>query len=142
MAVVNSSNASELSLEAQAERAFERPGWYLTRMACNIRIRCEVIQEFTKGLSWTRVLDMGCGDGSISVPLIERTRHLMLVDRSTTMLSLARSRGPAAFADRVQTQQGDVLATPLEPKSYDLVICLGVLPYVDNFDEFIGKISS
>jgi SAM-dependent methyltransferase len=67
---------------------------------------------------------------------------LTLFDRSAAMLKLARSRVTQELASRVESIRGEFLATPFEAEKYDLIVCLGVLPYVEVSLAFIRKISS
>ena len=58
------------------------------------------------------------------------------------MLARARSRIPAGLSDRVEIIKGDFMSAPLEAGAYDLIICLGVLAYVDATRDFIAKLAS
>ena len=50
---------------------FEDAEWYFSRRAFDIRIRAETVQELVSLRDDARVLDIGCGDGSISpLPLL------------------------------------------------------------------------
>src|ERR1039458_4372141 len=42
---------------------FDVPGKYLGPRRFDIEIRVETVQEFTKNLTFDRVLDIGCGNG-------------------------------------------------------------------------------
>jgi ubiquinone/menaquinone biosynthesis C-methylase UbiE len=129
-------------LELEAERAFRQPQWYLTRHAYNIRLRAEIAQAFLKGSQPSSIIDIGCGNGSVSIPFLAPGGELTFFDRSETMLGVARSRVPREFVSQVKTIQGDFMTAPLEAGKYDLVVCLGVLPYVEDGDAFISKLSS
>src|SRR5712675_3643989 len=65
---------------------------YLDRRQLDIRLRTETVSSLVEGKSYNEILDIGCGDGSISTPLLTSRCHLTLLDISTQMLSLARSR--------------------------------------------------
>ncbi len=107
-----------------------------------MRLRVETIQDFLKHLPFQRILDVGCGDGSISLPLLTPENRLTLLDMSDGMLARARSRIPAGLSDHVKIIRGDFMSAPLEGGSYDLIICLGVLAYVDATRDFIEKLAS
>src|ERR1039458_272329 len=70
--------------------AFERPQRYLDKRRCDIRIRAETVRSFTAGQTFTRVLDVGCGDGSISLPLLSQATRMTLLDLSSGMASIAQ----------------------------------------------------
>jgi ubiquinone/menaquinone biosynthesis C-methylase UbiE len=129
-------------IEVQSQRAFQQPEWYLRRHSYNIQVRSEIAREFARDLRPVGILDIGCGNGAVSLPFLKPNTRLTLFDRSETMLSVARSRVPAALASQVQTIQGDFMEAELEQAGYDLVICLGVLPYVQDGARFMEKVSS
>ena len=54
---------------------FEDAGRYLNRRRFDIRIRAETIGALVSGASFRNVLDIGCGDGSISLPLLGGRRR-------------------------------------------------------------------
>src|SRR5262249_47513012 len=93
-------------------------------------------------LNFSRMLDIGCGDGSVSMGLLKPGRHLMLQDLSDAMLARARSLVPAGLEPNVDTLAGDFLQAGLPQRTFDLVICLGVLSYVERLDAFLEKVAS
>jgi 2-polyprenyl-3-methyl-5-hydroxy-6-metoxy-1,4-benzoquinol methylase len=120
---------------------FQVPDWYLKRTH-NIRIRKETIQEFLKDESFTEFLDIGCGDGSLSLPLLTAQRHLTLVDLSEGMLSVAQSKIPKDLIDHVKIFNMDAMAADLAPQAYDAIFCVGVLAHVDSPEALLNKIIS
>jgi 2-polyprenyl-3-methyl-5-hydroxy-6-metoxy-1,4-benzoquinol methylase len=118
---------------------FGQPEWYLRR-AHNIRIRKETVQAFLKGIGVDSILDIGCGDGSISLPLLNARTRLTLVDLSESMLAIARSRIPSHVFQNVEIVNGDFLTAQLGAHSYDLILCIGVLAHVDSPSATIDEI--
>jgi 2-polyprenyl-3-methyl-5-hydroxy-6-metoxy-1,4-benzoquinol methylase len=106
-----------------------------------IEIRAETVREFTANRKFNRILDIGCGDGSISIPLLTATNRLTLLDISSAMLSRALSRVSPEHLKNVDTLNLDFLDAPLEPGSYDLIICVGVLAHVESPELVIEKVS-
>lgn len=125
----------------EVKARFESPQWYLRRRRYNIEVRRETVEEFARGLNPARVLDIGCGDGSISLPLLTATNRLTLVDLSGGMLEIAKSRIPKVAAERVGVVNGDFLAADLGSQTFDLIICLGLLAHVDSAAQVIAKIT-
>lgn len=123
-------------------QAFEQPEWYLKATAYNIKLRAETIAEFLKTDNIGSVLDIGCGDGSLSRGLLNANNRLTLVDASQTMLKIARSRIPEELGWRVQTINREFMGAALEPQSFDLILCVGVLAYVEDRKAFIARIKS
>ena len=121
------------------QSVFQVPHWYLKKTH-NIWVRVETVQEFLKDQKFYRILDIGCGDGSLSVPLLNPERHLTLLDFSDGMLSVARSRVPKDAHDRVEIVNNDVMTASLEPHSYDLILCVGVLAHAESPEALLERI--
>jgi 2-polyprenyl-3-methyl-5-hydroxy-6-metoxy-1,4-benzoquinol methylase len=123
-------------------RYFGNPKNYLDIRRYIIEIRKETVQEFIRGQNFSRVLDIGCGDGSISVPLLTLENRLTLLDISPEMLSRARQRVSSDLINNVEFINQDLMTAPLETGSYDLIICIGVLAHVRTPATVIAKIAS
>lgn len=120
---------------------FENTDLYLT-YDYNLRIRQETVEEFTKGLELASVLDVPCGTGSISAPLLKRCGQLTLVDISSNMLAIAARNVSEADKHKVIFINKDIFDTDLPANSYDLVICLGLLAHIGSPEQLLKKIIS
>jgi 2-polyprenyl-3-methyl-5-hydroxy-6-metoxy-1,4-benzoquinol methylase len=127
---------------SQVKKAYERPHSYLTRRRYNINIRAETVQAFVNNATFKRILDIGCGDGSMSLPLLTSKNRLVLVDMSSSMLSIARAGVPSELLSNVEIINEDFMTAKLESHSYDLVLCIGVLAHVDSPSALVDKITS
>jgi SAM-dependent methyltransferase len=81
------------------------------------------------------VVDVGGGTGGFAVPVAQLGHRITVVDPSPDALAaLQRRVADAAVGDRVVARQGDAgsLATSLGKEVADLVLCHGVLEYVDD----------
>ncbi|WP_406434853.1 methyltransferase [Streptomyces sp. NBC_00631] len=81
------------------------------------------------------VLDTGGGSGNFAVPLARLGHRVTVVDPSPNALfALERRVAEAGVADRVKGVQGDVLGLfdVVERGGHDVVLCHGVLEYVDD----------
>jgi SAM-dependent methyltransferase len=79
--------------------------------------------------SGARTLEVGCGNGSISAWLAERVGpggQAVAVDLD---LSLVDVRTP-----RLELRQGDIVAGPIDPGTFDLVTARAVLHHVTDVD--------
>jgi 2-polyprenyl-3-methyl-5-hydroxy-6-metoxy-1,4-benzoquinol methylase len=131
-----------ISKTEHVKALFETPQKYLDPRAYDIRIRVETIGQFTEGLEFENILDIGCGDGSISLPLLSRCKKLTLLDLSKNMLHLASKRIPSGRLNDVEMIDGDFMAANLEHQSFDLIFCIGVLAHVDSPAAVIEKVSN
>jgi SAM-dependent methyltransferase len=127
---------------AETKQAFHQPEWYFQKRGYHVQVRIETISEFLKGSQFGRMLDIGCGDGSISLPLLTASNRLTLLDMSDGMLARAKSRIPTGLSSNVDIFKSDFMGANLEPNSYDLIICLGVLAYIETPDLFLAKLAS
>ena len=110
-------------------------------MGIDIRIRTETVQEFTRGRTFQSILDIGCGNGSISLPLLTPERRLTLLDISSNMLATAREKIPTNLINHVELVNEGFMKASFEPGTYDLVLCLGVLAHVDSPADVIAKVA-
>lgn len=120
---------------------FETPAWYLDRRQYNIEVRAETVGALVANLKPGKILDIACGDGSISIPLLRSTNQLTLLDLSSAMLAIAKSRIPEGLTGKVQLINQDFLKADLAPHSFDLIICLGLIAHVDSPKALVGRIA-
>jgi SAM-dependent methyltransferase len=81
------------------------------------------------------VLDTGGGSGHFAVPVARLGHRVTVVDPSPNALfALERRAAEAGVADRVRGVQGDAhgLFDVVERGGHDVVLCHGVLEYVDD----------
>ncbi len=72
-----------------------------------------------------RIADLGCGTGTLSLLLADAGHTVDGVDFAPEMVRLARAK--AAGRPDVRFVEGDAAQPPLEPASYDVVLCRHVL---------------
>ncbi len=119
---------------------FEAPEKYLHK-DFGIKIRREIIEGLVKELKFKNILDVGCGDGSISLPLLNAYRTLDLVDLSSNMLSLAKSKIPKELEGNI-TLQNKSLEDLDTNKKYDLILAIGLLAHVPDINNAISILHS
>ena len=107
---------------------FDRTGSYLENDA-PIDVRARAVRDMLGPLEGSRILDVGCGDGRISLQYLSASNSITLLDVSPRMLEVAASRVPpelVARTERVNAGLEDyAAATP-----FDVVLCIGVLAHV------------
>jgi S-adenosylmethionine-dependent methyltransferase len=87
------------------------------------------------GRSSLDVVDVGGGTGGFAVPLAELGHRVTVFDPSPDALAaLQRRAAEAGVADRIVARQADAgeLVHELGPACADLVLCHGVLEYVED----------
>lgn len=134
-----------MSMQTRVEEVkplFVRPDWFLQKKRYNIRLRAEIIQQFLQGEQFDSILDVGCGDGSLSLPHLRPQNRLTLVDISEDMLAAARAQIPEELAGNVRILNDDLMRADLEPHGYDLILCVGVLAYVESPATAIARVAS
>jgi 2-polyprenyl-3-methyl-5-hydroxy-6-metoxy-1,4-benzoquinol methylase len=117
---------------------FENTALYLT-YDYNLQIRKETVEAFTSGLNFSNVLDIPCGTGAMSIPLLDRTEKLTLIDISANMLSIAQKNIPLEHVHKTEAVNADFFA--LQENTYDLIICLGLLAHVNSPEQLLHKLS-
>jgi 2-polyprenyl-3-methyl-5-hydroxy-6-metoxy-1,4-benzoquinol methylase len=125
----------------QVRVLFDNAEWYLKGWRHSIRIREETVSDLIRDRGYKRILDIGCGDGSISIPLLKPGVRLTLLDISGSMLANARHRIPAGLESSVDFVNQDFLDASL-PSGYDLILCIGVFAHVGSPAEVVEKIGS
>jgi 2-polyprenyl-3-methyl-5-hydroxy-6-metoxy-1,4-benzoquinol methylase len=130
------SNATTRTVTA----AFEQPDWYITGYAANIRVRCETVSSYTTSRKFERVLDAGCGDGSLSLPLLRQGSEVTFLDLSRTMLERVKTRIPTNLVNRARLLHGDFTQTDLAASSFDLILFVGVFAYLPDIAEIANRI--
>jgi 2-polyprenyl-3-methyl-5-hydroxy-6-metoxy-1,4-benzoquinol methylase len=121
----------------EAVRDFFDSTAYLERNPI-IPIRARIVEELLGEVRGGHVLELGCGDGSVSRPLLRSGNHLTLVDFSAAMLERARAAIPADAP--VELVEADILEYVPE-RAYDAVICVGVLAHVPSVEGIIARVA-
>jgi SAM-dependent methyltransferase len=89
-----------------------------------------------------RVLEVGSGAGLATVELARRGFAVESSDSSADMVALAsRKVAEAGLGDRVALHVADIHALPHETGSFDLVVALGVLPWLHSPDAAIRELA-
>jgi len=90
--------------------------------------------------SGLRILDVGCGDAALAVALAKQDAIVTGVDSDPRMLAAGRARAEAGGV-AVQLRQGDVRALPFPDGSFDLVLAVTVLCFVDDAARAVSEMA-
>jgi len=123
-------------------QSFAVPEWYLKGFETNIRVRTETVTAVTDGVSFNRILDIGCGDGSLTLPLLPRSKHITYLDQSLAMLDRVAARIGKQDTTDIRYLNSGFMEAELPLASFDLVTCIGVLAYVQDLNAFLRKVHS
>jgi 2-polyprenyl-3-methyl-5-hydroxy-6-metoxy-1,4-benzoquinol methylase len=85
------------------------------------------------------VLDAGCGDGSVSRGFLPDNRVTFL-DVSSRMLAEAAKAIPADYAARAELIHAGLLEAEVHAQ-FDIVVCIGVLAYIEDTERAIAKLA-
>lgn len=121
---------------------FENAPHYLRSRQVDIRFRVEAVKTFADAVKWQRLLDIGCGDGSISLQLLTSASRLTLMDLSANMVALAKNNVPEDLVANVAIRNENFIAASFDAEPYDLIVAVGVMAHVDSPDAFLAKIRS
>ncbi len=93
-----------------------------------------------------RVLDVGMGRGAQALRLARLGHQVTGVEQDATLVAAAReavSREPEGIRERVRLVQGDGRDTGVHflPGSFDVVLCHGVLMYVEEPDPLVAGLA-
>jgi ubiquinone/menaquinone biosynthesis C-methylase UbiE len=126
--------------QAKVKQFFEGDR-YLENSHDRIVIRSVIVKDFLGNLENTRILDIGCGDGSLSLPLLNETNRVTMVDISSSMIGKAAARVPAGLAANV-TLINDSFEAVGDGERFDVILCVGVIAHVPSVDALFAKIAS
>lgn len=78
------------------------------------------------------VLDLACGTGVTTIPLLEKFSNVFGVDISRGMLNQARAKSETS---QIRFVQGSFVALPFSDASFDAAICVGAIWHLREKDE-------
>ena len=89
----------------------------------------------------THVLEIGCGAGLLTKALAQRGFVVEAIDSSEAMVDLTlRSATDANLDCRINAHKGDVHKLLYPEESFDLIVALGLVPWLLDFNKALLKI--
>jgi len=90
----------------------------------------------------TRILEVGCGAGSLAAALAQRGYRVDAIDPSEEMVRLTREHvEELGLGGRVAVVQGDVHELSFGDDFFDLVVALGVIPWLHTPSQGMGEMA-
>lgn len=88
-----------------------------------------------------RILDIGCGAGLTTVDIAKQGYTIEAVDSVAAMIDLTRQNALRfGVGNRVNANVSDIHNLNFPDSSFDVVIALGVAPWIDNLNLALGEI--
>ena len=72
--------------------------------------------------SGRRVLELGCGDGRLTVPIARDAAHVLALDSDADAVERARRSLPTELAERIAYRVASGKEVEIEPHSFDLTV--------------------
>ncbi|TCK22594.1 class I SAM-dependent methyltransferase [Pseudonocardia endophytica] len=129
-------------------RAFEDgvPGWLRnverSRNTVRQRLVADQVAALVGGADALRVLDVGCGQGTQALALARRGHAVTGLDPSEELLERFAGDAEAAGVDVRLVRGPGEKAAELAPGPFDLVLCHGVLMYLDDPAPLLDALSA
>jgi len=108
-----------------------RKNWIQLELAKRKEIVFDLISKIRTPALRT-VLDMGCGSGQYLAELVEMGFECTGADISEKMLDIARNEIAAHSSSQAILINADCSHLPLDDNSFDLVLSIGLLEYLDS----------
>ncbi len=88
------------------------------------------------------VLEIGCGVGLMSIALAKRGFFVEAIDHAQAMVELADKQiSKVGLESRITTCTGDIHDLAYQNRSFDLIVALGVMPWLHDFQRGLAEIS-
>lgn len=98
-----------------------------------------VLSLVGSALSKKQVLEVGCGPAQLAEAIVQRGGRYVGVDLSSEMVRNSKIRHSAV--PRADFLVGDLCGLPFPSETFDVVICLGVLEYVESEASAVSEIA-
>jgi 2-polyprenyl-3-methyl-5-hydroxy-6-metoxy-1,4-benzoquinol methylase len=101
--------------------------------------RNEKLEKYLPGSD--RILDYGCGTGTLSLRFAGRVKDIDGIDFAAGMIEIAQRKAAEAKVENARFMQATIFDPRLEKGSYDAVLSWGILHLVDDRNLVVKRIS-
>ena len=100
--------------------------------------------EYLAKTNVRKILDLGCGPGTLSIPLAVEYPHIDVigVDSSESMLAIAKVEAAKQHAQNVTFLKMDAGHISIDPESFDFVLCNLAFPFFPNPYESMREVNT
>jgi len=113
---------------------------YLKNSSDRILIRTKLVRQFLVDIKNVKILDIGCGDGSLSLQFLNKKNTITFVDISEKMLKKVSKNVPTDLISNVVLINNSFDALS-DDELFDVVICVGVIAHVPSVELLFNKIT-
>lgn len=86
----------------------------------------------------TRLLELGCGTGRLTVPLAECVGHVTALDLSRQMLAVTRRRlEERGTADRVSLVEGSAKEVAFRNGEFDVIVSFNTINHIPGYEDVV-----
>jgi len=90
----------------------------------------------------SQVLEIGCGAGFLSLALAERKFDVHAIDSVGAMVEQTRQHAKeAGMTEQISVDVGDITSLAFQNESFDLVLAIGVIPWIEQPDIAIKEMA-
>jgi ubiquinone/menaquinone biosynthesis C-methylase UbiE len=144
--------SAHLEQQAGVNAYFQSQSLFWKDIYASSDVYAEIHQErHATVLSWvdslalspgSQVLEIGCGAGLMAVALVQRGFRVHAIDSVEAMVELARQHAAdARIADMLTVDIGDSYALAFEDGSFDLVLAIGVIPWIGRVEPVMQEMA-
>ena len=118
---------------------FDKTDNYLLNSFPTIFLRRLIINEMLPDIDNSEILDIGCGNGMITIPYLDNN-SVTFLDLSKNMLDVAKQNIPKEQIDKATFFNTDI-ENFISRKKYRIIFLIGVLAHVNDVENAISTIS-
>ena len=101
--------------------------------------RNEKLEKYLPGND--RILDYGCGTGTLSIRFAGRVKEIHGIDFAAGMIEVAQGKAAESGVDNARFMQATIFDPRLEKGSYDAVLAWGILHLVEDRNLVVKRIN-
>ncbi len=106
-----------------------------------VSVRAEIAWDLLADrIEGKRVIDVGCGNGDVTLRYLDKVEQLDYLDISDKMLELVKSKVPENMASKVAFFNCDLEQLDVT-KKYDIIVAYGLIMHVNSPFESLKKMS-